>query len=852
MGRIIGIDLGTTYSAVAIPEERRGDAFFVAPDCPGVSIIRDAMGHRITPSVVAEDPGGKLLVGRDAKARAGSSPAPIMFAKRAMGEDVTFKLKQNGPLRPEYVSARILAHLKAMAEQQLGERVDEAVITVPAYFKGLPKQMTEKAGELAGLRVAQVAPEPVAAALMYCAGDPRPNLRIMTYDLGGGTFDVAVLEKKDGVISTTSILAYDGDRYLGGYNFDVALALWFARKYGLMLEPRDEIDRVPLAKLMVLAETAKIALSKSTSHVMNEQATGIKDRHGKTMDIDLTLERKIFEDLIREDVERTMAICKRALNEKGDKPISSESIDEILMVGGSSRIPLVAERLEQEFRRKPKLIEPDLCVALGAAILAGTIGVSVGRIKLHPIPAESALSTLSVTGEILPGPELPSVAGCAVHLRSDDNSCNLTKASDAQGRFSFDQVELEDGETTKFTLTARSPQGRELAMHKFSVKRTDNPVASALAQTQIHNTLAMPIGIVTRDGTQVVAPARAPLPFETKEPIRAQTTSASRQIRVPIVEDNTVVGQIVMQDLPPGLEVGTEVQIFLTLLADYKIVGRATIPSARRETSVEIDLPKPVPKGLDELRRDLEKLQDQADDALQSAGAAAKFGDGRAARLKERMEAAKRMLESKAEDPGRIQETLDEIRQLTQDLGRGWKPEPPRAVFDRLVRDAREVLKKVIAKKAHVADEGYGGRIDAIVGEADKAYTTQNGPLWTEKYARMQEEYDKLEELDEGERPPGGTPTAAQLLLAMSQRLENLQRFARETNRAEEFKAEFAAVANSLKRIDTSKSDATNQLVDWHNTEYRGLCDKLMMPVSSEQDDLVKLMPTGAKKWGGS
>jgi molecular chaperone DnaK (HSP70) len=260
MGRIVGIDLGTTYSAVAIPEERRGPGFFVTPGCPGVSVILDARGRRITPSVVALGREGELLVGYDAKARAGASPAPIMHSKRSMGEQMSFPLGKYGDLRPEEVATHVLAYLKRMAEERLGEPVEEAVITVPAYFGLTAKQLTEEAGVRAGLRVAQVAPEPVAAALMYCASDPRPNLRILTYDLGGGTFDVAVLQKKDGVIDQSSIMSYDGDRFLGGYNFDARLAMWLAKHHGLELDPRAPADRVPLAKLMVLAEQAKLAL----------------------------------------------------------------------------------------------------------------------------------------------------------------------------------------------------------------------------------------------------------------------------------------------------------------------------------------------------------------------------------------------------------------------------------------------------------------------------------------------------------------------------------------------------------------------------------------------------------------
>ena len=216
MSRIVGIDLGTTYSCVAIPEERMDEGFLTVKKCPGCSVVLDRLKRRITPSVVAEDKNGNIVTGYPAKGRAGFFPEPVMFAKRSMGEDATFRLDKQGSLAPEEVSAHVLRGLKEMAERRLGEPVTEAVVTVPAYFSLKAKQMTEKAGEMAGLKVAQIAQEPVAAALMYCAGDGRDPLRIMTYDLGGGTFDVAVLEKRDGTIGTDSILAFDGDRFMGG------------------------------------------------------------------------------------------------------------------------------------------------------------------------------------------------------------------------------------------------------------------------------------------------------------------------------------------------------------------------------------------------------------------------------------------------------------------------------------------------------------------------------------------------------------------------------------------------------------------------------------------------------------
>ena len=309
MGRIVGIDLGTTYSAVAIPEERSGDGFLVVPGCPGCSVILDRFKRRITPSVVAEDDTGKVVVGYVAKGRAGLSPEPIMFAKRWMGEDKSFPLARQGALRPEDASYYILRYLKELAEERLGESVEEAVIAVPAYFSLLAKQKTEEAGQRAGLRMAQVVQEPVAAAMMYAHGDRRDPLRLLTYDLGGGTFDVAILEKRDGMISSDSIRAFDGHRFLGGYNFDKALAHWIldelkARNYDLVLDVDDPADRATMAKLMVYAERVKIALSQVEVYELVDTACDIVDHAGNPVAIQLEIARERFEEMIRPEVER--------------------------------------------------------------------------------------------------------------------------------------------------------------------------------------------------------------------------------------------------------------------------------------------------------------------------------------------------------------------------------------------------------------------------------------------------------------------------------------------------------------------------------------------------------------------
>lgn len=314
MGRIVGIDLGTCYSSVATPGHWTGPGF--RGDSSGGSVILDRLFRDHTPSVVAENDGGEMVVGSPAKARAGRFPAPILFAKRWLGEDKTFYLPRHGALRPEEVCAHILRHLKQMAEERLGEGVDEAVLTLPAVAPLRAKQALEASAALAGLEPVQVVPAAVAAALMFAADDPSDPLRVLMYDFGGGGFKVAIVEKRDGTVSTGSILALDGDRFLGGCDLDRSLAVWMldrlnAQGYDLDLNLENPADRAIFDQLLVYAEQTKINLSISEEHAIWDTSTGIMDHSGNRVVVDLAITRQEFEALIAQQVERSLDVCRR-------------------------------------------------------------------------------------------------------------------------------------------------------------------------------------------------------------------------------------------------------------------------------------------------------------------------------------------------------------------------------------------------------------------------------------------------------------------------------------------------------------------------------------------------------------
>ncbi|MGN0589808.1 MAG: molecular chaperone DnaK [Ruminiclostridium sp.] len=374
MGKIIGIDLGTTNSCVSVIEG--GEA----------TVITNSEGSRTTPSVVAFTKDGERLVGQLAKNQAVTNPdKTIISIKRHMGSD--YKVDIDGKkYTPQEISAMILQKLKKEAENYLGETVSDAVITVPAYFTDSQRQATKDAGQIAGLKVHRIINEPTAAALAYGI-DKENEQKIVVYDLGGGTFDVSVIEIGDGV---QEVLATAGNNHLGGDDFDQRIINFlvgeFKKSDGVDLTS----DKFAMQRLKDEAEKAKIALSNSTSVNINipyitADATGPKH-------LNVTLSRAKFNELTADLVEATMGPLKQAIKDSG---LSLNEIDKILLVGGSTRIPAVQEAVKSYLGKEPfKGINPDECVAMGAAIQGGVLNKEVtGLLLLDVAPLSLGIET---------------------------------------------------------------------------------------------------------------------------------------------------------------------------------------------------------------------------------------------------------------------------------------------------------------------------------------------------------------------------------------------------------------------------------------------------------------------------
>lgn len=377
MGKVIGIDLGTTNSCVAVMEG--GEAV----------VIPNTEGNRTTPSVVGLNNSGERLVGQVAKRQAITNPHnTVASVKRHMGTDYKAHMGDK-EYTPQEISAMILQKLKSDAEAYLGETVTQAVITVPAYFSDSQRQATKDAGKIAGLDVLRIINEPTAAALAYGVDKESEDQKILVFDLGGGTFDVSLMEIGDGIFE---VLATSGNNRLGGDDFDKKVIDWavdnFKKDTGIDLSA----DKTAMQRLKEAAEKAKMELSTVTTSNLNLPFISM-DANGQPQHMDLTLTRAKFDELTADLVEKTMSPSRQAMSDAG---ISAGDIDKVILVGGSTRMPSIQEAIKKLTNKEPyKGINPDESVAIGAAIQGGVL---VGEVKdvvlLDVTPLSLGIETL--------------------------------------------------------------------------------------------------------------------------------------------------------------------------------------------------------------------------------------------------------------------------------------------------------------------------------------------------------------------------------------------------------------------------------------------------------------------------
>lgn len=399
MSKILGIDLGTTNSCMAIVEGGQP------------KILENKEGNRTTPSVVAISKTGERLVGQIAKRQAVTNPRNTIYSvKRLIGrrfddaelqrdkKTLPYEILQSGvgakikfggaEYTPQEISAMILQKLKADAEEKLGEKIEEAIITVPAYFNDAQRQATKDAGEIAGLKVKRIINEPTAAALAY-GFDKKQEQKIVIYDLGGGTFDISVLDVS---ADTVEVKATNGDTHLGGDDFDKRLIDWIIAEFKSETGVDLAKDQMALQRVKESAEKAKIELSTAQESEINQPFIA-QDANQNPVHLVKKITRAKLEELVGDLIEATMAPCRKALSDSG---LSLDQIQEVVLVGGMTRMPLVQKKVEEFFKRKPNItVNPDEVVALGAAVQAGVLQGDVKDVLLLDVtPLSLGIETM--------------------------------------------------------------------------------------------------------------------------------------------------------------------------------------------------------------------------------------------------------------------------------------------------------------------------------------------------------------------------------------------------------------------------------------------------------------------------
>ena len=594
----IGIDLGTTFSVVAVdgkveltPDYPGGPGIYLG-DCD-VTVIPSPCGESTFPSVMIQDPDqpADWLFGSEAVQKAEDGFAPVMFSKRKIGtlEEIPVA---TGTVMAKQVAARFLRHLKECAERALGSPVTRAVVTHPAYFDRVAVEETRDAAREAGFDMSlpqQMLMEPTAAALAYTRTDTRDPLRMLTYDLGGGTFDVTYMERIDGVIQ---IRSFDGNHLLGGYNFDKELVRLVRGRLAekgrtVHLNESDPKDRGRLARLLRIAENVKIELSKAkndTDGVEFRVRDVLVDEKSLPIQVNERITRQQLVAVIQPWLNEVIECCRRALD-KGKA--RAQDLHQVLLVGGSSYGPWVMESLKAAFPgAEMRLFNPDLCVGAGAAIHARMVlphGENLGEYSIErETPETSVLDHVLVAGRfLLTRNGQPPHDAMSVALKMGTGSPPQPVPLGKSGSFLFKEVDLPVEGVNTFTLCLRDAKGQTVAEHEFAITHVPPPPQGAAngtgpaSITGSTTVLPRPLYIETARGMVALAEEGVALP--AKCVANFERTNSNPNITLKLFQEQNPVGTVRIENIPAEAGAGSPVELTLEVTADNQVCGDVVI-----------------------------------------------------------------------------------------------------------------------------------------------------------------------------------------------------------------------------------------------------------------------------------
>ena len=743
LDRAVGIDLGTTNSEIA----------WLPPSEREVVIFADRFGRRTVPSAVAWDSraeGGKggFVVGHPARSKRGSAEPPVESIKRKMGRTTTVKA---GPheLSPEEISAKILAELRARMVETLAHAplkgaalelpVTRAVITVPAYFDAPQVEATRRAGELAGLDVIGILQEPTAAAIYHTWKRRLGDGQFLVYDLGGGTFDVSILRCVGGEYQ---VLAIDGDNFLGGDDFDRRYAEHLRKQlaergYSLELDVQnDEGDRRLFGRLVHLAQEIKESLSTAeVVHVAkNDIAT---DKAGESISFDADIGRADYEAIIGDLVETTIGCCERALARSREVAnVGPNEIDHVILVGGSTRVPLVVRRVTESFcspaggprkSAEPLRDDVDTCVALGAAVHAAHVGGTLLgdeglRVRLTtPLVAEGSTLRLGIVVEQAPKN--------AAHLALWQGDQALAEGSLKAGEQQRFEVPLGEAEETQATLAFQTAVGAPVAELPLTLHRGDlRPRPTALSRASV---VAKDIALeVIRGGKRdrkVLLARGTGLPAQVTHLFFTADQSGAVVLRI---LQNRLPIKTIAVDVPKELPVGSPVEVVLRCDESMRLEAQATVGAQQIQAHIE-----PPQAGGSTDAAEVEALLDRADKARRTlwGGLGSEF-----AREAERLIVGIR--EVIATDPDKLAALCDRLRHLVDEFhgGVGEPLVPPMARMEDAFDSLRRVVYRAGGTIMGMDRNEWDKRIESLYDRAMDAHGAGDGPTWRRIYNEVQ------------------------------------------------------------------------------------------------------------------
>jgi molecular chaperone DnaK (HSP70) len=848
--KTIGVDLGTTNSCV-----------YYLDDEDNPVLVTDRLGRKIFPSAVwCAGPGKEVVVGHAAKSRLGQQPPPIVAVKRKIGTTETVELGRR-PVSAVTVSAHILSFLKALVEETTGDQVGAAVVTVPAYFDAAPKKDTYSAAveaffggdtALARNRL-ELQLEPESAAFAYTLEDPAEQLRILAYDLGGGTFDVTVLEKSPA--AGLSVLKFGGDPHLGGDNVDDRIAAWLlyllrggkpealerildparypveaqytilqqllthdvaalrgelrsedrelladaSPRYSLALDAANPESLTRIQKLKLLAEKAKMDLTVSTVATIVHQGIFLDDA-GEMIDVDLTLDRATFNRLIGDFVCRTLEETSRVLVASGLTP---EQIDRIILVGGSTRMPIIREELEKRFPCPVLVADPDLIVARGAVLKARQLSPSLGagtadaKLQLE-YPRKTSDERAQIKGAVVrPSP------GSTAYLSRDGQ--DLAEIPVEGGRFLFERVPLVPNTPNCFHVEIADAQGDFFAEADFTIIHDERAVA---ATGPLAPKLTKPILVQGIHGFKTIFHEGAALPAH--ETVEGSRGTSEDRIIIPFLEGERWLTNLVITGVDPGLPERSPIDLQVLIDKDYTCNATAKVRQTGQEASVVFEISRIEIPPIEELDRQLEDALEEFDNDI--AAVRDREVRARLSRQARKLEATYRKAKAELDqDKHHLYNLVGELRKLLIDVRRGHDLlTPPREDFDGQLRSTRGLAGRLDGGGPLNQQEAMN-KMAALERSGCDAWERQDAELWSSINAELRKLREDLERAIQTPPPDPQQLPPERLRREFLDWLGSLRERAQEADLETEFGGDLEEIERSIKEVDLRRRESARE-----------------------------------------